>query len=41
MVGLFDCQGKLSEPVAKSLLNDTNPEMQKFGMMGPKTMGHP
>lgn len=41
MVGFFDCQGELSEAVAKSLLNNSNPEMQKFGMMRPKTMGHP
>lgn len=41
MIGFFDCQGELSEPVAKSLLNNSNPEMQKFGQMRPMTMGHP
>ena len=41
VVGMFDCQGELSEAVAKSLLNNSNPEMQKFGQMRPKTMGHP
>ena len=40
-VGLFECQGELSETLAKSLLNNSNPEMQKFGQMRPMTMGHP
>jgi flavodoxin len=41
MIGFFDCQGELAEAVAKSLLNNSNPEMQKFGQMRPMTMGHP
>ena len=41
MVGMFDCQGEMSEQVAKSLLNNSNPAMQKFGQMRSVTMGHP
>lgn len=41
VVGLFECQGELSEAVAKSLMNTSNPEMQRFGQMRPMTVGHP
>lgn len=41
VVGFFDCQGELSEPVAQSLLTSENPDMQKFGEMRSMTMGHP
>ncbi|HVO78015.1 MAG TPA: flavodoxin family protein [Methanomassiliicoccales archaeon] len=41
VVGMFDCQGEMSEALAKSLLNNSNPEMQKFGQMRAKTMGNP
>ena len=41
MVGIFDCQGELSESVSNKLLNNPDPQMQKFGAMREMTLGHP
>ncbi len=41
ILGTFDCQGELAQPVIDMLLNAEDPEMKKFGEMGPATKGQP
>ena len=41
VVGLFDCQGELSEPIADMLKGSGDPKMVAFGEMRPSTMGQP
>lgn len=41
IVGQFDCQGELAQHVIDMLLKADDPEMKKFGEMGPSTKGQP
>lgn len=41
IVGVFDCQGELAQPVMDALLKSDNPQMRAFGEMGPMTKGQP
>jgi flavodoxin len=41
LVGMFDCQGELSEQIADALMNSDSPEMQSFGKRRPETIGQP
>lgn len=41
LVGMFDCQGELSEPIAEMLKQSGDPKMVGFGNMRPSTMGQP
>ncbi|MHA1730025.1 MAG: flavodoxin family protein [Promethearchaeota archaeon] len=41
LLGLFNCQGELSEQIANVLIKSGNPQMEKFGEMRSQTVGHP
>ncbi|MDY6916893.1 MAG: flavodoxin family protein [Chloroflexota bacterium] len=41
VVGLFDCQGELSEAIAEVLKKSDDPKVVGFGNMRPGTMGQP
>ncbi len=41
LVGVFDCQGELSEAIAEALMKSDNPMMQGFGKRRPETIGQP
>ncbi|KXS41846.1 MAG: flavodoxin [Methanolobus sp. T82-4] len=41
VLGKFDCQGELAQAVIDMLLQADDPEMKKFGEMGPATKGQP
>lgn len=41
VVGIFDCQGELSEAMRETLLKMDNPEFRAFGELGPWTKGQP
>ncbi|MDK2831779.1 MAG: hypothetical protein PWQ51_1260 [Methanolobus sp.] len=41
VLGSFDCQGELAQPVIDMLLQADDPQMQEFGKMGPSTKGQP
>ena len=41
LIGCFDCQGELSEPIAEMLKQSGDPKMVGFGNMRPATMGQP
>jgi len=41
LVGMFDCRGELSEPIAEMLKGSGDPKMVGFGNMRPSTMGQP
>ena len=41
VVGCFDCQGELAEPIAEVLKQSGDPKMVGFGEMRPSTMGQP
>ena len=41
LVGLFHCQGELSEKTAKELLASNIPMLMEFAGMRPLTIGHP
>ena len=41
VLGAFDCQGELAQPVIEMLLKADDPQMKAFGEMGPSTKGQP
>ncbi|WMW21167.1 flavodoxin family protein [Methanolobus mangrovi] len=41
ILGTFDCQGELAQPVIDMLLKADDPQMKAFGEMGPSTKGQP
>ncbi|WP_340820597.1 flavodoxin family protein [Methanolobus sp. WCC4] len=41
VLGSFDCQGELAQPVIDMLLKMDDPQMKAFGEMGPSTKGQP
>ncbi len=41
ILGLFNCQGELSQPVMDMLLKSDDPNMRSFGEQGPATKGQP
>jgi flavodoxin len=41
IVGAFDCQGELAQPIIDMLLKSDDPQMKAFGEMGPSTKGQP
>ena len=41
VLGSFDCQGELAQPVIDMLLQADDPQMKAFGEMGPSTKGQP
>jgi flavodoxin len=41
LVGFFDCQGALSEPVANMCAKSDNPMIKQFAALRPSTLGHP
>jgi flavodoxin len=41
VVGFFDCQGELAEPIAEMLKQSGDPKMVGFGEMRPSTIGQP
>ncbi|MDG6244896.1 MAG: flavodoxin family protein [Methanolobus sp.] len=41
VLGSFDCQGELAQPVIDMLLKADDPQMKAFGEMGPSTKGQP
>jgi len=41
LVGVFDCQGELSQDVIGFLLKSDNPALRAFGEYGPQTKGQP
>ncbi|TGC08521.1 flavodoxin family protein [Methanolobus halotolerans] len=41
ILGTFDCQGELAQPVIDMLLKADDPQMKAFGEMGPATKGQP
>ncbi len=41
IIGTFDCQGELAQPVIDMLLQSDDPQMKTFGDMGPSTKGQP
>lgn len=41
LLGVFDCQGELSRPVADFLLKSDNEQLKNFGAMRNETAGHP
>ncbi len=41
VLGTFDCQGELAQPVIDMLLKADDPQMKAFGEMGPATKGQP
>jgi len=41
LIGVFDCQGELSRPVAEFLLKSDNEELRRFGQGRNETVGHP
>jgi flavodoxin len=41
IVGAFDCQGELAQPIIDMLLKSDDPQMKAFGEMGPLTKGQP
>jgi flavodoxin len=41
VLGTFECQGELAQPVIDMLLKSDNPQMKAFGEMGPSTRGQP
>jgi len=41
IVGVFNCQGELAQPVIDTLLKSDDPQMRAFGEMGPMTKGQP
>jgi len=41
LLGLFHCQGELSEDIARELIASGNPLLMEFAGMRPLTIGHP
>lgn len=41
ILGKFDCQGELAQPIIDMLLKADDPQMKAFGEMGPSTKGQP
>ncbi len=41
VIGLFHCQGELSEQIANVMLKNDDPKLQNFGRMRQMTIGHP
>ena len=41
IVGMFDCQGELAEPIAEMLKQSGDPKMVSFGEMRGDTLGQP
>jgi flavodoxin len=41
LLGMFDCQGELSEPIAEFLMKSEDPIMQAFGERRSETLGQP
>lgn len=41
ILGSFDCQGELAQPIIDMLLKAEDPNMKAFGEMGPSTKGQP
>jgi len=41
ILGAFDCQGELAQPVIDMRLKADDPQMKAFGEMGPSTKGQP
>ncbi|WP_342304593.1 flavodoxin family protein [Methanolobus sp. ZRKC5] len=41
ILGTFECQGELAQPVIDMLLKADDPQMKAFGEMGPSTKGQP
>ena len=41
ILGAFDCQGELAQPVIDMLLKSDDPQMKAFGEIGPSTKGQP
>ncbi|MDW7732257.1 MAG: flavodoxin family protein [Methanolobus sp.] len=41
VLGKFDCQGELAQPVIDMLLKADDPQMKAFAEMGPSTKGQP
>jgi flavodoxin len=41
ILGAFDCQGELAQPVIDMLLKADDPQMKAFGEMGASTKGQP
>ena len=41
IVGIFDCQGEVSDEVINFLLKSDEPRMKAFGEQGPSTKGQP
>ncbi|MFX1538224.1 MAG: flavodoxin family protein [Promethearchaeota archaeon] len=41
LLGVFNCQGELSEVVAQNMINSGNPQLQKFAEYRHATLGQP
>ncbi len=41
IIGLFHCQGELSEQIANVMLKNDDPKLQNFARMRQMTIGHP
>jgi len=41
IIGMFDCQGELAQPIMDMLINSDDPMMRAFGEQGPLTKGQP
>ncbi len=41
LIGVFNCQGELSEEIAENLKNNKNEELRKFGSLRSATLGLP
>jgi flavodoxin len=41
IVGVFDCQGELAQPMIEALLQSDDPQMRAFAEIGPMTKGQP
>jgi flavodoxin len=41
LIGCFDCQGELSEPIANILKKQKDPKLRYFGEMRDQTLGQP
>lgn len=41
LLGTFDCQGEIAQPLIDQLLKSDVPQMKAFGEMGPSTKGLP
>ncbi len=41
IIGSFDCQGELAQPIMDMLLQSDDPNMRSFGEAGPSTKGQP